>query len=179
MVVLILVSGSVLASLIFAYLFLWTSSPEVWPAANAIPALIYPALSAALLIASSGLIAYAGWILRHSAQHEHDRLRWAIAAAIVLLAAAVVLELHAQSQAGVAPTESAYGASVYMLLSVQAFFAAIMTLMGGYTIARSIAGMLHSERRVTYENTMLFWHYTVAQGLIMLALIHGFPRMNG
>jgi hypothetical protein len=26
---------------------------------------------------------------------------------------------------------------------------------------------------------MLFWHYTAAQGLIGLLLVHGFPRMIG
>jgi cytochrome c oxidase subunit I+III len=179
MVVLVLVSGSVLASLVFAYLFLWTVSPEVWPVATSVPALTYPAVSAVLLIASSALVAYAGQRLRHARRNEHGVFRAAMGIAIILLLSAAVLELYAQGEAGIKPTESAYGASVYILLSVQTFFAVVMTFMGTYTVARSVAGLLHSERRVTYENTMLFWHYTVAQGLIVLALIHGFPRMTG
>ena len=43
----------------------------------------------------------------------------------------------------------------------------------------ALCGLLGPERRVTFENTMLFWYYTVAQGLIALALVHSFPRLVG
>jgi cytochrome c oxidase subunit I+III len=32
---------------------------------------------------------------------------------------------------------------------------------------------------VTLDNTMLFWHYTVLQGLAGLLIVHGFPRAVG
>jgi hypothetical protein len=32
-------------------------------------------------------------------------------------------------------------------------------------------------RRVTFDNARLFWHYTVAQTLVGLVLVHGFPRL--
>ncbi|RYE93270.1 MAG: hypothetical protein EOO78_27390 [Oxalobacteraceae bacterium] len=129
MVILIMVSGSIFASLLFAYLFLWTVSPDVWPAADRLPALAWPLASAGLLAASGALVAYA--------------------------------------------------AAVYMLISLQGFFVLIMLFMGIYTIARSLCGLLGPERRVTFENTMLFWYYTVAQGMIALALVHSFPRLVG
>jgi cytochrome c oxidase subunit I+III len=34
-------------------------------------------------------------------------------------------------------------------------------------------------RRNVYDNLALLWHYGTAQGLLGLALIHGFPRMVG
>jgi len=32
-------------------------------------------------------------------------------------------------------------------------------------------------RRVTFDNARLFWHYTVAQTLVGIVLVHGFPRL--
>ena len=52
-------------------------------------------------------------------------------------------------------------------------------IMGLYTIARWLAGKLDSVRRATFDNTMLFWHYTVGQGLVGLLVVHGFPRLTG
>ncbi|MGH8771669.1 MAG: hypothetical protein ACREV2_10900, partial [Burkholderiales bacterium] len=73
--------------------------------------------------------------------------------------------------------DSGYGAAVYMVLGLQGFFVSVVTIMAGYVLARSLCGLLTSERRATFDNTMLFMCYTVAQGLIALALVHGFPRL--
>ena len=34
-------------------------------------------------------------------------------------------------------------------------------------------------RRVTFDNTRLFWHYMVAQGIAGIALVHLIPRLGG
>jgi len=52
-----------------------------------------------------------------------------------------------------------------------------LTIMGLYTIARSLAGLLGAGRRATYDNTMLLWHYTVGQGLVALFVVHVSPRI--
>ena len=39
---------------------------------------------------------------------------------------------------------NSYGAIIYSIGSFQAFFAAVLTIMGLYTLARSFAGLLHS-----------------------------------
>ena len=96
-----------------------------------------------------------------------------------MLVAAVVVEWYGQMQTGLRPQQTAYAAAVYMLISLQGFFVLIMLFMGIYTIARSLCWLLGPERRVTFENTMLFWYYTVAQGMIALALVHSFPRLVG
>jgi cytochrome c oxidase subunit I+III len=64
-----------------------------------------------------------------------------------------------------------------MVGSLQAFFVLIMVFMGAYTAARAACGLLGAERRATFDNTMLFWYYTVVQGLIGMALVHSFPRL--
>src|SRR3546814_17593668 len=68
MVVLLLVIGTIFVSLVFSYLYLWTVSPDVWPAATgqSVPSLVWPSISALLLVLSSAAIAYASRALRLS-----------------------------------------------------------------------------------------------------------------
>jgi cytochrome c oxidase subunit I+III len=173
MVVLMLVAGSIFASLIFSYFFLWTVSPDVWPGEEGIPGIVYPIAAALLLAASSGAIAYASRALRSNATRA---MRVSLVVAIPLLIAAIGVDLYAEWRVGLTPTESSYGALVYTIIAVQGFYVATLVFMGLYTLARSFCGLLNRERRATFDNTMLLWHYTVAQGLIGLALVHSFPR---
>jgi cytochrome c oxidase subunit I+III len=39
--------------------------------------------------------------------------------------------------------------------------------------------MVDSVRRQTFDNTMLMWHYTVAQGLVALVIVQFFPSVSG
>jgi cytochrome c oxidase subunit I+III len=55
----------------------------------------------------------------------------------------------------------------------------VLVLMGLYTAARSLTGRLSAERRVTFDNTQLLWHYSVVQGLVSLTIVHLFPRLLG
>ena len=182
MVSLVLVAGMLFGSLVFSYLYLWTVSPAVWPAGGeTMPATSYPLIAAVLWAASSGAIAFAGRALRTTNVSEpggrHWRVRFALVAALLLLAAALGIELSGQWQSGLRPTASSYGAVVYTMSVLQAQLVLALVIMGGYTLARSWCGLLDGKRRVTFDNTMLLWHYTVAQGLMALALAHGFPRM--
>jgi cytochrome c oxidase subunit I+III len=180
MIVLILVSGSMFASLLFGYLFLWTVSPEVWPAdTSELPKLAWPLTSSALLIASCACVAWVSRRLTSGKASLKLPLGTALGIGSVLLIAATVVELLGQQRAGLSPTESAYGAMVYTLFSLQAFYVGIVAIMGIYTIARTWSGLLNGVRRSTFDNTMLMWYYTIAQGLIATALVHSFPRLVG
>jgi cytochrome c oxidase subunit I+III len=176
MVVLILVAGSTFACLVFSYFFLWTVSPDVWPAATqqSLPGWVWPAASAGLLVASSGAIVFAGRALSYD---RHWAVRIALLVAIGLLAAALVVELRAHLGSGLRPTANAYAAVVFSFGAWQGFFAAILAIMGFYTVARSLAGLLDGGRRATFDNTMLFWHYAVGQGLAALAIVHAGSRL--
>ncbi|MGH6611020.1 MAG: cbb3-type cytochrome c oxidase subunit I, partial [Burkholderiaceae bacterium] len=174
MIVLIFVSATMYACLVFSYAYLWTVSPDVWPEPDQLVAFVWPLIAAVLTAASSGAVAYASHALKRNAQWP---VRIALGAAIVLIIAAVIVDGVGQWLAGLRPSESAYGAVIYMIISLQAFFAAVVVLMSAYTIARSFAGLLDSQRRSTFDNTMLFWHYTAAQGLIGIAVAHGLTRL--
>jgi cytochrome c oxidase subunit I+III len=51
-----------------------------------------------------------------------------------------------------------------------------IVVMSCLVLARLAAGRLDSRRRVTFEVLSLMTHYAVGQGLLSLAVIHGFPR---
>ncbi|HEX7062089.1 MAG TPA: hypothetical protein VF200_08965, partial [Woeseiaceae bacterium] len=75
------------------------------------------------------------------------------------------------------PAQNAYGASVYLGIVLFGQLAFADVILGGFVAARHIAGRLDRERRVTFDNLALLFHYTVAQSLVGLALLHGFPRL--
>ena len=156
MVVLILVAASIFASLVFTYFFLWTVSPEVWPAAEGeLPALRYPLTAALLLVGSSAAIAYASRTLKSARTHGHWLVRIALLLALPLLVAALGIDLYSQWQTGLRPVESSYGAVVYTVIALQGFFVATVGVMGLYTLARSLCGLLNAERRATFGSVLL------------------------
>jgi cytochrome c oxidase subunit I+III len=173
-VVLILVSGSIFACLVFSYLFLWTTSPQLWPAVAALPALGYPFAAGALLALSSVAVGVAGRAIERGTVWP---MRLALALAIPLATAAVSVELAGHWRAGWRPSESGYGALLYTIIGLQGLFVAVVATMVAYTLARSAAGLIDRVRRATLDNTTLLWHYTTAQGLSALALVHFFPRL--
>jgi cytochrome c oxidase subunit I+III len=102
-----------------------------------------------------------------------------LAVAVIALCGGLATELLAHWRAGLRPDADAHGAMVYMasVLQLQLVFA--LVVMAGFTIARRAAGMLHRRRRNVLDNLALLWHYTVAQGVFSLLLVHGFPRIAG
>jgi cytochrome c oxidase subunit I+III len=181
MVTLLLVAGTTFACLVFSYLFLWTTRPQAFPPPEVrLVALVWPLAAAGLYVLSSGMLALAS---RALARMQFGTNPWRMQASILLallaLGGGFILDLHAQWSTGLRPTAHSYGAVVYTVVALQGFFVVTVMIMGIYTIARSIAGLLDNVRRVTFDNTMLFWHYTVGQALVGLALINIFPRLVG
>ncbi len=167
MVVLMLVSASLYGCLLFSYLYLWLVSPDAWP--SSLPSLSYAAVSAAALVISSMVVAAAD---RKVASKGDCRLLWL---ALPLLLFGFGTNIAAQS--AVSPEEDAYGAIVYAFVSVDGWFVAVAIVLALFALARHRAGKLDAVRRVTFDNAKLFWHYTVAQTLVGLAMVHGFPRL--
>jgi cytochrome c oxidase subunit I+III len=65
---------------------------------------------------------------------------------------------------------------VYAVLAWQSVHVCALLVMTAFTLARSWSGMLDRTRRVTFDNTRLFWHYMVGQGIAGIALVHAIPR---
>jgi len=180
MIVLILVAGAFFGALVSSYFFLWTNAPHAWPAATGLPIAPaqWPIAGVLLLLFSLACVAYASRALR-GPEVPRAMLHVALAAGLVALCAHGGIELAAHWRSGLRPDDSAYGAVVYMLVAFQLFLAATIAIMGLYTLARSLAGLLHSQRRVTFDNTRLLWNYTIAQALVAAAVVHLFPRLVG
>jgi cytochrome c oxidase subunit I+III len=121
----------------------------------------------------------ASWHLRGDDRRKPRSVPILIGVALLLVSGASAVDLWAQWQTDLSPSAHAYGAAVYAIMSLQVFFVLTTLVMGLYTIARWLAGKLDSVRRTTFDNTMLFWFYTVGQGLVGLLVVHGFPRVTG
>jgi cytochrome c oxidase subunit I+III len=177
MVILMLVAGSLYLAYLFSYLYLWTVSPQVWPASTqSLPNLEWPVLSALLFVTGAALFALAKRTLAAPGRQPF----WTpllIGLGALSTAAAVGVAIGCHWQAGLRPSGSSYGALVYMdgVLTGQLVFAVL--IMSLFVIARHFTGKLDRVRSATLENTNLLAYYAVAQGLVGLLLIHGFPRL--
>jgi cytochrome c oxidase subunit I+III len=169
LVALLIVAGSLYASYGFSYLYLWVVSPESWPRIEALPPLASAAVTALLVAASSGAVEIADRTL-----DRRVAPRLALAAAITLIVAASGADLYAYRT--LEPSASAYDAIVAVAVSIAAFYAIVAIAMAGLCIARHARSRLDARRRVTFDCARWFWHYTVAQTLLGIALVHGFPR---
>jgi cytochrome c oxidase subunit I+III len=176
MVVLLLVAASLYLSYVFSYLYTWTAAPQVWPAPHLLPPLRHGALSGALLVLGSGTLLWAGRLL---AQERGRGFALALVMATVCLAASLAVDLAARLDAGQRPDREAHDALTYMGIVLQGQLVAALVLMTAYCLARRMAGKLHAGRRNTFDNTSVLFHYACAQGLLGLALTHGFPRLVG
>jgi cytochrome c oxidase subunit I+III len=174
MVVLMVVDGTVFASLIFSYAFLRAHSPA-WPPADVVlPELGWAAAAMIGWIASSVLFEYMS-----KKPGKTFSFHAMLLAAIVLMLAAFGADFWGLWQSGLRANTHAYGAVVYTVLAWQGFHVAVLFVMAAYTLARSWCGMLDKTRRVTFDNTRLFWHYMVGQGIAGIVLVHGVPRWPG
>ena len=176
---LLLVTGTFFTCLVFSYFFLWLVNPAWPPPAIALPSLAWPAAAGVLYAASSGAIILAGRALSRQEQLGPWPMRLLLIAGPVLFLAAVGVQTLAAWQTGLRPTQHSYGAMVYLFAALQGFFGGIILIMAGFTLARSLAGKLDAVRRVTFDNTKLFWHYSTAQGLVALVILSLFPRALG
>jgi cytochrome c oxidase subunit I+III len=180
MIVLMVVCGMVFTCLIFSYLFLWLVNPGAWPPQGIeLPGVAWPSLAAILYSASAASIMGASRLLKGDDRRSPRWVPVLIGAALIMIGGASALDLWAQRQTGLSPSAHAYGAAVYAITSLQIFFTLTTFIMGFYTIARWLTGKLDSIRRTTFDNTMLFWYYTVGQGLTGLLVVYGFPRLTG
>ena len=181
MVVLLLVAASMFIALFFSYLYIWTVSPEVWPAATGqgLPSGVWPFASAGAFLLGSAAMAFSSRMLARAQDSGDWPARFGIACACLLLGAALFIEWKGHWQTGLRPADTSYGALVYTMIALEGQLVATAVIMGFYTIARSVVGKLTATRRGTFDNTMLFCHYTVGQGLVGLLIVHGFPRIAG
>jgi cytochrome c oxidase subunit I+III len=168
-VVLLLVDGVIFLSLAFSHFFLAGASPDGWPPAGQPPPdAAWSLASAAAWIASACAVLSAN---RAVGRERRITVIVALAAGVALLGGALACSVLALEVAGVRPAQHAYGAVAWTFQCWQAVHVVLLVLMSGFAIARAVAGRLGPGRRGAYDHTRTIWLYTVAQGVLALALV--------
>ena len=176
--VLVVVDASIFASFLFAHLhvsMLAIVCPPPGarlPAEESITSAIAMALLSALLM---GLLARrqpGAWLMR-------GKFWFAVLVTLAfgLAAAAWGTGWAAHEAAGLSPRANAWSATVAALLAWQGFHMAVLALMALYLLARRWSGRLVPGQRATLDNIVLFWHYTLLQGVLALAVVQWLPQV--
>jgi cytochrome c oxidase subunit I+III len=177
-VVIMLVLGSIFASLAFTYYFLWMGVEGAWPPEGmGLSQPSWPVLSAVLLALGSAAVALSSRLLQRGGRQAGLAVLLPMVPGVLLLVGGLVAEGWGQWQAGVRPAQHAYAAAIWTFISINGAQAFTVLVMTGLCLARAFAHKLDGVRRVTFENTMLFWHYTTAQSVASLAVVHLAPRL--
>lgn len=175
--VLMIVLAAIFAGLLFAYVYLWTTD-AAWPPSGIMPASTGGvAFSALLLIAGAVLFVSAGRFLPEPGARTSTLVPLLMALSSVSLIGASALDIWNLADAGVSPSDSAYGASVFVIASAQALLAAVLVVITGLLVAKALAGRINAARRLSFEVTRLLILYAAGQGLVSLIVIHLFPRI--
>jgi cytochrome c oxidase subunit I+III len=172
--VLLIADAAVVASFVFAYLFLWTARPGPWPPdGSQVPDILPPAIIVAAVIGA--------WLLFELADRQNQRGR-RMAMVSCLVAAAIVacvalgIGWHWLARLGIDPTRHSYGAAVWTLLGYMALHVAAGALMALWCVVRAALGMIDAWRCLTLRLCSLWWRFTAPATAVVLGLVTGFPH---
>jgi len=171
--VLVVVNATVFASMLFAHVHVSLQAAVCPPPGARLPdgAALWGAAAAAL--AGSGAMAFA-----QRASARGMRVAWlvgALAIATLAGAGAFVWMLRAFGAAGLNPSAEAWSATVAALLGLQGVHALALLLIGGYLIARALAGLVRPQARASIDCCALLWHWSTLQAWLLMAAVMGLP----
>jgi cytochrome c oxidase subunit I+III len=172
----LLADGTLFVSLLFAYYFLWTVSPQ-WPPPG------FDEISLALPAAAFGALIIAGfatvWAGSRIRTGKPGGSQAAYVVAALLGIAFIALQVTALYSSEVPAKEHAYGALLYTISGFQIVHVAVAVLMAGFALLRVRRGYLRADRPGEGKVVALFWQYTMLQWLLGFATIHVFPLFAG
>ncbi len=173
LVIALLIDGSLFASLVFAYFYLWLGTPAWPPAGSEVGGWGLPILALVLLVASLPVMQMA---LHGQRNQRPDRLRLGLLLAVVLALGALVSHLGALAAVLAAPQQHAYASVVWTLAGFNAVHLLVAIAIAMFVWARSRCRLIDTERPLEPRIAAAMWRYCVAQGVITWAVIHLFPR---
>ncbi|HEV7372789.1 cytochrome c oxidase subunit I [Arenibaculum sp.] len=174
MALLLIFDGTAYLSLVFSYFFIWTASPEFPPPRfEGGEMAVAAACAVAMLLGSAA----ARLSVHANRRGRHGLYQLLLLVNAASFAAGALLMAQTLRMAGLGPTENAYGAVLWMMVSWTGFHVAISLIMTAYCAARGLAGRIDAERYQTLLNSELFWHFTTAVTLASLAVMHLFPQV--
>jgi len=171
---LMVVMGMIAFMSVFGYLYLYGIHPEVWVAP--------PPLGETTLVAACGcgaflLAALSRRLLARSKKGVFPGQGPWLCAGLgsVALAVGSWLDWTGWHDAGLDPSMTGQGATVFALVAFQAVCAAIAVIMGLYLGYRSGRGLLSGPANVTLDIVTRFISYVATQGLITSLVVRLFP----
>lgn len=175
MVVLLVSDAAVVACFAFAYLFLWTARPAVWPPdGSQLPGFLAPMLVSLVIIGAQVLVEAAERF------NQSDRR---LATGVCLIASTVVsgvalgIGWRWLASLGIDQTAHAYGAAVWTMLGYMALHIAVGAAMTLWCLLRLALGMIDSWRSQTLRICLVWWRFTAPVTILALFLIAGFPHV--
>lgn len=171
---LMVVMGMIAFMSVFGYLYLYGIHPEVWIAP---PPLVETTLVAACGCGAFLLAALSRRLLAGSKKGAFPGQGPWLCAALgsVALAVGSWLDWTGWHDAGLDPSMTGQGATVFALVAFQAVCAAIAVIMGLYLGYRSGRGLLSGPANVTLDIVTRFIGYVATQGLITSLVVRLFP----
>jgi cytochrome c oxidase subunit I+III len=172
LVIALLIDGSLFASLVFAYFYLWLGAP-LWPPAGGTGALGWPLAALALLLLSDIAMR---WGLAGNRGGNGGRFRTGAVLAAALGVAFIGTHAWVMGTQVAAPQVHAYASVVWTLAGFHGVHAALAVLMAAFVWARSLRGHIDEARPLEARVVAGFWRYMVIQGAIAWLVVHVFPR---
>jgi cytochrome c oxidase subunit I+III len=175
MVVLLTSDASVIASFVFAYLFLWTVRPGAWPPdGSQMPGFLQP-----ILISVAVVAAYLAFEAADRVNQREYRLATGLCflASATLAVGAVAGGWFWLNGLGIDATRHSYGAAVWTLVGYMGFHVAFGAGMALWCFARLTLSMLDSWRCLTLRICLLWWRLTAPVTVLILFLVAGFPHV--
>ena len=172
MVVTLVSDASVGAAFVFSYLFLWMGRPEDWPPDGT----ALPGISEACLVAGAAALAWLAFEAAFRLNRSERRIGAGSALAASLAFGVAALLGGWLWLLGVDPTAHSYGAAMWALAGYAGFHLGIGAFMAGWCLLRLWLGMIDGWRALTLHLCLVWWRFTAATALPILALVAGFPH---
>jgi cytochrome c oxidase subunit I+III len=175
LLVLLISDAAVVASFIFAYLFLWTAHPAAWPPdGSRTSGWVAPAVTSSLVAGAWFLFEAAG---QYNRRNRRPATWLALIGAAVFAGSAVATGWSWLGSLGIDPTRHSYGAAVWTLLGYMAAHIAFGAAMALWCLARLAVGMLDAWRSLTLHICLLWWRFTAPTAMFVIILVAGFPHV--
>ncbi|TDK23347.1 cytochrome c oxidase subunit I [Luteimonas aestuarii] len=176
-VVTMLIDGSLFASLVFAYFYLWLGA-DAWPPPGIGDARL--ALAPVVAVAMLG----GAWLSSHLADRAFraqrtTRTMWLAGVAALAALGYLLLYPPAVSILVGVPQAHAYASLVWMLAGFCVVHVAVAVLMVGFAIARMACGYVDAARSLEWRVASTFLRYALAQAAIGWTVVHLFPLVQG
>jgi cytochrome c oxidase subunit I+III len=164
--ILFVVFGVIMFMAAFGFLYLYGVHPQFWIAP---PDLTTLAPIVALNSAAIGLAYLAGRSLRASAEPRRRIWIWILMAAVPLVTACW-LDARTWIDAGLIPSASGQGATVFAIIAQQGTVVALAVIMCAYLVMRATRGLLVGPRDATLDAVMRVVRFTAIQGALVATL---------